>query len=302
MPIPAPENESASLRGSRALASNDIWAVGAAWPRGRYSTSSNSQTLAEHWDGKSWRIVSTPSLPKPAISHENRLAAVDGVSANDVWAVGAASRVPLIEHWDGASWKIVPTPKPGQGDSELTGIATPATDDIWVVGNYRRARGGSQRALVEHWNGRSWRVIPTPGGALTGVDARSRRDVWVVGSPVRNYVNYNLVEHWTGVGWKVVPSSHSPGIGLDGVSALSRRDVWAVGLGSGRRPVIEHWNGIGLTSQSSPGVGCKPKKGCDPLTKLDDVVAVSRTDVWAVGSAELGLGIRQALVERYSCK
>jgi hypothetical protein len=221
--------------------------------------------------------------------------AVDGVSANDVWAVGAANRVPLIEHWDGASWKIVPTRKPGQGDSELTGVAALATDDIWVVGSFRRARGGSRRALVEHWDGRSWRVIPTPGEELTDVDARSRRDVWAVGSPI------NLVEHWNGERWKVVPSRHSSGIGL-GVSALSRRDVWAVGLGSGRRPAIEHWNGISLTSQSSPGVGCKPKKGCGPDTELDDVVAVSPTEVWAVGSAERGLGIRQALVERYSCK
>src|SRR5205814_6091515 len=83
------------------VAANDIWAVGT------YSPNSGVQTLIEHWNGKSWSIVPSPS---PNVSN---LYGIAVVAANDIWAVGDLVSDPLIEHWNGTQWSIVPSPSPG---------------------------------------------------------------------------------------------------------------------------------------------------------------------------------------------
>ena len=74
-------------------------------------------------------------------------------------------------------WVIVPSPSIGTGDT-LSGVAAIASADVWAVGSYLPDRGGSQ-ALVEHWNGSAWSIVPSPngqfGGQLYGVSADSPR-------------------------------------------------------------------------------------------------------------------------------
>src|SRR5262249_9928274 len=59
--------------------------------------------------------------------------------------------------------------------------------DAWAVGSTVPAGPGIDRALILHWNGRTWKPVPVPdtghtkGSALTGVSAGSPRDVWAVG-------------------------------------------------------------------------------------------------------------------------
>jgi hypothetical protein len=66
------------LRDVDATSASHAWAVG-------FSSSSNGNlTLTERWNGGAWSVVSSPDTD----SFENHLNAVDGVSANDLWAVG----------------------------------------------------------------------------------------------------------------------------------------------------------------------------------------------------------------------
>src|SRR5207249_7511912 len=45
--------------------------------------------------------------------------------------------------------------------------------DIWAVGNF---------ALIEHWDGNQWSIVPSPNGSyIRGVAALSSTDVWAVG-------------------------------------------------------------------------------------------------------------------------
>jgi hypothetical protein len=107
---------------------------------------------------------------------------VDGVSSDDLWAVGARfvdcgeqlCGTGEIQHFDGSAWTHVNTPAP-----TLESVHAVAADDVWAVGF-----GG---VTIWHYDGASWREVPAPDlagdgqAALTSVDASGPNDLWAVG-------------------------------------------------------------------------------------------------------------------------
>ena len=189
VPVPTPAGSSSSqLSGISAVSPSNIWAVGSATTV--VGTTVVGRTLAEHWNGTAWSIVTSRNA-----TNSNLLTGVAAVAANDVWAVGYTittdgSNQPdktLIEHWNGSAWSVVASPSPASNDT-LSGVAARSATDVWAVGT-RQDRSGAipiDRTLTEHWNGTSWSVVASPNvGAndnlLNGVSATTG-DVWTVGS------------------------------------------------------------------------------------------------------------------------
>ncbi len=148
-------------------------------------------------------------------------------------------------------------------------------------------------------------VQPVPG-TLLGVNGSSAADVWAVGTtPGSTLPAGTLTEHWNGVRWRVVPSL-SPGTGkgrdnvLYGVAAVSRADVWAVGsyssgpdaLTATTFGLIEHWNGTRWSR-----VPCPCSHSENGVPSLAGIAAVSRSDIWAVGS-----GVGRPLIVHWNGK
>ena len=176
------------LNGVSAVSSSDVWAVG----------SSPDHELIEHWNGTEWTIVSSP--------HQGGLNAVTTLSHTDVWAVGsgAGSRgvSTLTEHWNGRTWSVVPSPDVDQYNI-LYSVSAVSSNDIWAVGRrYWIAQGdypgGETHALLEHWDGTAWSVVPGAdlhsneyiyGVAALGADA------WVVGNKSGSTPSA-LIEHY----------------------------------------------------------------------------------------------------------
>src|SRR6266700_1823075 len=162
--------------GVSAIASTDVWAVGAYGVLGI-----SAQQLIEHWDGSSWRRVVSPSLATP-----NELLAVSAIAANDVWAVGGynSGGQALVQHWNGTSWNVVPNPNPGTFN-RFFGVAAISSQNVWTVGQF--GNGGLNQTLVEHWDGTSWSAVPSPNvpnqhnklNAVTGVPG-SPNELWAV--------------------------------------------------------------------------------------------------------------------------
>src|SRR5262249_59938022 len=76
------------------------------------------------------------------------------------------------------------SPSPSQLDNVLTGVATASPTSAWAVGYAVR---GYHRALIEHWDGSAWRVVPSPQAGrldsdLWGVTALSPANAWAVGN------------------------------------------------------------------------------------------------------------------------
>jgi len=136
---------------------------------------------------------------------------------------------------------------------------------------------------------------------LGGVAALSSGNAWAVGAWRRTASSgyKTLIEHWTAGRWRL-QASPSPGNdtnSLAGVTALSRTDAWAVGSyhtnGQSLKTLIEHWNGSAWKVQRSPS----PVTGNNTLSA---VVAVSRSNVWAVGNTLSTSGQQRTLIEHWN--
>jgi hypothetical protein len=164
-------------------------------------------------------------------------------------------------------------------------------------------RGEANRALIEHWNGSAWTIVPAPepvaptgntfaGSTLTAVSARAANDIWAVGyfqgAQGTNSNMFTLAMHWNGSAWTIVrtpnPAVPTPsGVRqtLNGVVEISTNDAWAVGDTSDisgfqpARPIAMHWNGTAWSVATLPNLGSGT---------LSSVTASSSTSVWAAGS------------------
>jgi hypothetical protein len=181
------------------ISADNVWAVG-------HAGLGRGGNLIEHFNGTAWSIVASPQLT------DSFLNGVSGTSASDVWAVGSVGRFDSIEilHFDGTSWSVEPgLPE----DSVLEAVVAIAADDVWAVG-----------ADIEHFNGKTWSIVPSPGGGFTGIAASSADNVYAVGGGIEN---------WNGKSWTnvtVAVPSNTDGPLFDGVTTLSNGTAIAVGF------------------------------------------------------------------------
>jgi hypothetical protein len=164
-------------------------------------------------------------------------------------------------------------------------VATSA-HSAWAVGSATSKT--SVKTLIERWNGKAWKRVPSPSpdaglaDFLGGVAVTSGGGAWAVGDITCGCgPGLSLIERWNGKVWRRVPSP-TPGGGtlLSGVAAVSARSAWAVGAsGSGDGPtktLILRWNGTTWKKVPSPS----PRASA----RLSGVAATSARSAWAVGS------------------
>jgi hypothetical protein len=213
--VPSPNEEGANwLAAIDASAGNDAWAVGYyIGDEGLY------ETLSAHWDGSAWTLVETLNVGQTG----DWLYGVAAVSPSEAWAVGTTAgsvdtytSTTLIEHWTGSVWSVVPSPNPSDdpiyGANQLYDVRAFAPNDVWAVGWQWTPIGSAP--LVVRWDGRRWRVSPTPDDEyrqLVALDGTSSSDIWAVGHSFNFNDGYQaLAMHWDGRTWAVVPRRSSP--------------------------------------------------------------------------------------------
>ncbi len=248
-----------------------------------------------------------------ANAQSSTLNAIGAWSEHDIWAVGwienSSSKETLVLHYDGRSWQRVSSPNlPGQQDNALIGLTVINPADIWAVG-YAVAVTNAEQPLVEHYNGHSWSIVPTPStnaqqnSRLLGVTSIAANNIWAVGYYTNDQSVYQtLIEHYDGSVWSIVPS---PDTGanvsneLTSISAVSASNIWAVGyennINTGENdPISLSWNGSVWSMIAIPTP--------DPTqpAQLNAVVALHANDVWAVGVATNAQSLgNQSLIEHW---
>ncbi|HEX9989870.1 MAG TPA: S-layer homology domain-containing protein [Chloroflexia bacterium] len=276
-----------------ALSPNAAWAVG-------YSNDGYPEhwrhRLIQQWDGTEWSIVHNPD-------ENSELHAVAALSADDVWAVGFSGTRSLTEHYTARVcltptatpdpgpcppvWSVVETANYGARPNKLLAVDALSPTDIWAVGEYGADADGHTQPLIEHWNGITWSIVPSPpitwSASLNGITAISPTDIWAVGSNDNSFGKYvTLIEHWDGTSWHVVSS---PTVGLASfltdVSASAPDDVWAVGYRccvafSAWTMLVMRWNGTEWSIVPTPKI-------TDAENVLLDIEVISENDVWAAG-------------------
>ena len=215
---------------------------------------------------------------------------------------------------------VVASPNGPSSLSSLNGVACVITSDCFAVG--ADALGGGRTTLVEHWDGNSWSVVPSPNAPgtiddyLTAVTCTSSTFCVAVGSAVHPpdadlvAPSDPLVEQWDGTAWTVVatPGDNSPSNFpfrvLDGVACTSSTDCFAVGHvtnGVGFETLTEHWNGTGWTVVPSPN---RVAVLGGPQV-LSSIACTTATSCLAVGYAEIQIDSEAnarivTLVERWN--
>jgi hypothetical protein len=220
-------------------------------------------TIAEIFDGATWRIVPTPN-PAGAAGGASGLSGVSCTSPSACFAVGGAFEGnfsnplggTLAERWDGTSWSIQPTPTSGNPGAFLNAVSCTSPNACTAVGNNR-----DRQVMAERWDGTSWRIqpVPAPAGApisfLTGVSCTSATACMAIGVVLDGTATNSLgtvAEQWNGTSWTLQPSpsSQSPGYGLGAVSCTSASACTAVG-NTDTGLLAERWNGTTWSEQSA---------------------------------------------------
>lgn len=285
----------------------DAWAAG--------GDGLNAPAFVEHWDGAEWKLSWQGSSEdvSPWSLGFNGVAAA-GPSA--AWAVGARGyRVrPVIMSWDGSSWRVDHIPKlPDQ--SSLYDVAAVSAKDVWAVGlRWKHLRSWT---LIEHWDGNSWKVVPSPNGGpsnfvrtpkryapsgreplsaslLSAVAVISPDDIWALGGYDRAlpgpkapgmyrpaYRVRLLSEHWNGTKWTLGPT---PVMQSDAIS----RDELPTG-GFDYVAAAPSGDVMGLTDgfQGRPwwfsGSAWKPDPSWTPMYSADAITVTGHDDAWVMG-------------------
>ena len=213
---------------------------------------------------------------------------------------GNIALVPLLPSC--GRWSLVTSPSIGASNNFLNAVSAVSASDVWAVGHSTSSSEVFQ-TLIEHWNGTTWTIVPSPnpgskGNILCGVAAVSATNAWAVGDSVTSSGSQTLVEQWNGTTWSVASSFLPiPNAVLYSVSAPFATAIWMAGAGkptfsSLQETLLVRGNGSafhpyfqsgGPQGSALLGVAANPNQ---PLF-----------DVWAVGSAFPASGSEQALTE-----
>jgi hypothetical protein len=210
---PSPGQDGAELHAVSCPSARSCMAVGQAYQPPTPGAPMVPMTLAEAWDGNSWRVLTTPRLPG---TYDSFLTGVSCTSATACMAVGwadpqgGANPSPLLvaERWDGTSWTAQKLSIPsGFWGGRLSAISCPAPTSCTAVGYYDDA--GSFATLAERWSGTRWvaQRPPNPGGMgdarLYGVSCVKAGVCTAVGQylDAKAGVMVTLAEHSGGLGW-----------------------------------------------------------------------------------------------------
>jgi hypothetical protein len=275
--------------------------AGDAWFPATIAGGEGPLAWAYHWNGHSFGATST--LPQG--SYTSRSSASDEPfggpwvgpvsfdSRSDGWLVGGTSLLSIYSqqyaaHWSGGRWTMVPLPVGSNARTDTLGlmaVAAVSPADAWAVG-YDLPGSAPARALIEHWDGTQWSIVPNPaarkqGAFLDAITALSPADIWAVGLQTGAGGTIRpLTEHWDGTSWTVVPAPAAAAPSrFIAVSADGPSDVWAVGsqlqkgTSDSATALVEHWNG-----QAWSVVRGLPDLGNGELLA---VYAASPADVWA---------------------
>jgi hypothetical protein len=193
--------------------------------------STSTGPVAERWNGTNW---STQSVPIPSGPISASLTGVSCTSLTDCLAVGSYSAagviLALVERWNGTSWSIQSVPIPsGAISARLNSVSCTTAAACTAVGSY--SAGGVYLALVERWDGSSWKLQstpPPPSGStfigLNGVSCASATACTAVGGyniASSTPGQFPLAESWNGSTWSLQSTPGLPGMTSGQLNSVS---------------------------------------------------------------------------------
>jgi hypothetical protein len=166
----------------KALATDDVYAVGqqsgAGFP---------SQALVEHWNGKSWSVVSSPSDASASALPLGITATSSTVTFVGEQETDTAPYTTYVAAGAPGSESIQTTPNAGTGENDLFAVTTAADGSTWTVGWDINTSTGNHDPLILQGKHGAWSLVLSPSlgaGTDTGfaaITAIPGGGMWAVG-------------------------------------------------------------------------------------------------------------------------
>lgn len=224
-------------------------------------------TVAERWNGTSWRLQGVPTsaaVPDSVSCPTPRFCDALGPTAGFVW--------------NGSSWKAQPSPSLAGG---LTSVSCVSATFCEAVAQSFNAPSN----LAARWSGSAWTVqsVPSPPAAasmiLTAVTCSSASSCEAVGSfatGTGNAVPRALAEHWDGHSWALQDAVAPRGATLNTLRSVScASPTFCAAVGSftdttgSTASMAEMWNGSSWKLRAMPGgsfsVSCVSATFCEAV-------------------------------------
>jgi len=217
--------------------------------------------------------------------------------------VGPASASP--------TWSVSPSPQLTKAHGALSSVACTATSNCYALGWSNNPAG--TKTVVEHWNGKAWSFIASPGGKGSGLvghlSCPGAKSCWAVGG---------VFEHWNGAAWTLAPGPAVSGSApaLSSVSCASPTSCTAVGMVSQRSvgftPLLEQLNGTtwsrtaltNVTTGTLDGVSCRSTTDCVAVGTVFGPAALAERwngQSWTISRTPAVPGAVQSFFTSVSC-
>ncbi len=322
-PVPVPSGSTASE-----LSGVSCGPAGTCLAAGTTANTTTQLTLAERWDGTSWRVTATPS---PSGAEGSGFTAISCGSARSCVAVGSygaqsadGSPAALAEAWNGTAWHLqtVPVPPPGAQTlpaSAFGGVSCVSPAACTAVGAYS-PEAGLAANLAESWNGTRWATKPVPnpagniGSGLSGVSCTIAAGCEAAGSyytqtPLAAVAGVPIpalpfAESWNGARWSIQAARDETGaIEYSELKAISCATPHACTAGGDYvtssgvfAPLAERWTGSRWAIQPVPN----PAANAESF--LEGISCPAATSCTAVGftTQSTGTARAEALAEHWN--
>jgi len=243
-------------------------------------------SLAEVWNGATWKIQKTANPARSTNGLRMSLAGVSCVSTRICEAVGSSSSTAGggAEVWDGSTWSLQVVP-----GGPLAAVSCTSPSFCMAAGS---------DGHVDIWNGTSWSARPSASGftSLSSVSCASPHSCEAAGAGPSG----DDAEGWNGTSWSPQATPIPAGGSSPAISAVS-----CAGSGSCEAvgnyfssstfqqvTLAEMWNGTAWTVQPTPnpassfgssllGVSCTSASSCTAVGQhLASVANLTLAEVW----------------------
>jgi len=161
----------------------------------------------------------------------------------------------------------------------LNKVVALSANDAWLLGSISKGNsftGNTDRtsALLEHWNGKAWSVVPTADTSALLKQLLNK----IGGGPASEEVDLNDMA--------VISANNIWAVGSISVSdatPISFSSFTAIQLKSAGEPLIEHWDGKTWQIIAN-AVGTSAVPGFLGQNQLTSISAISANDIWVAGT------------------
>ncbi|MQY04504.1 hypothetical protein [Actinomadura macrotermitis] len=191
----------AALKFDGGLDRVDFASKGVGWAIGSSGGLIGGQARIVRWTGTAWAAQASPVAFTPTD--------IAAASSKRAWAIGFGMSGAVALYWNGAKWARVAYP----GIGVPSQVAAAPDGAAYSVSGINASAGGVSKVL--RWTGSAWadaKVSLPPSSAVTAVDVRSAKDVWLAGTTTANGTAVTgFLMHYNGSSWKRIALPGSMG-------------------------------------------------------------------------------------------